>query len=561
MLELLLLHWPTVLLAAIPLIGLLISRSWKSGDVDFKQYAHFPQPEERDEKRGHWPWIEKSAAVGDPRRSFDIILYEQAQKLGFPPVLLVDWRPMEPLLILFILDNTVAEQVTKTSKQFSTSIPKHPAMQDLAPLVGSRSLVTLDGDEWKGLRKRILPGFQPQHLLSLVKVILDKSKLFIEHLEKRAESGEEFRVDELTTNLAFDVIGIVTFDMELNAQIPGKQSPVLLTYRELSHAYIARDVTKHWLRRYFTENERKIRRLDKKLDVILKENIQKEHAKIIRGDATASRSVATLSLHGIEKLTPEILQQTSDTCRGFLFAGHDTTSILMQWAFYELSRSPSALKALRDELDGVFGPDPNPSAVTEQLLGPGNGELLNRLKYTDAIIKETLRLYPPGTTARLAPQGSGTTLTLPNGEKLVVDGLVLTPRALIIQRDPKIFGETKDDFVPERWLGPEAANIPESCWRPYERGPRRCTGSELANMEVKVVLACIARRFDWVKVGLGELDADENGQPILNEKGYYKTKSEIFTVGLPKMRSCRLSGSIHANLFFLSDRPSHRQAS
>ncbi|KAF3010273.1 hypothetical protein E8E14_002734 [Neopestalotiopsis sp. 37M] len=532
MIELLLLHWRTALLALIPLIGFLVARKFKSNEIDFKQYAHFPQPEARDEKRGHWPWIEKSAGEGDPRRSFDIILYEQAQKLGFPPVLLVDWRPMEPLLILFILDNNVAEQVTRATKQWSTSTPKHPAMQDLAPLVGSRSLVTLDGDEWKGLRKRILPGFQPQHLLSLVKVILDKSVLFIEHLEKRAQTGEEFRLDELTTNLAFDVIGIVTFDMDLNAQVPDNQSPVLTTYRDLSNAYNARDLTKHWMRRYFSENERKIRSLDKKLDNILKENILKEHKKLLAGDNTASRSVATLSLHGIEKLTPEMLQQTSDTCRGFLFAGHDTTSILMQWSFYELSKSPKAMKALKDELDEVFGKDPQPSSVINQLLAPGNSDLLNRLKYTDAIIKETLRLYPPGTTARLAPQGSGTTLTMPDGQKLVVDGLVLTPRALIIQRDPKIFGETKDDFVPDRWLGPEAANIPESCWRPYERGPRRCTGSELANMEAKVVLACIARRFDFVKVGLGELETDENGQHILDDKGYYKTKSTLFTTDL-----------------------------
>lgn len=116
----------------------------------------------------------------------------------------------------------------------------------------------------------------------------------------------------------------------------------------------------------------------------------------------------------------------------------------------------------------------------------------------------------------------------------MVDGLVLTPRAYIIQRDPAIFGETKDDFVPERWIGPEAANIPESAWRPYERGPRRCTGSELANMEVRVVLACIVRRFDFIKVGLGELEIDEKERPILDDKGYYKTKSELFSVSFPR---------------------------
>ncbi|KXH68975.1 cytochrome P450 52A11 [Colletotrichum salicis] len=528
-----LLQWKLLVLAAIPVaVVYYLRRTKATPGIDIKQYSHFPQPEEADPVRGHWPWIEKSAGLGDPRRAFDEILYEQAEKLGFPPVLLVDWRPIEKFLILFILDNDVAEQVTKPSKQYSTSVPKHPAIQHLAPLVGARSLVTTDGEEWKGLRKRILPGFAPSHLLGLVKVILDKSETFIELMEQKAATGEEFTIDEYTTNLAFDVIGIVTFDMDLNAQIEGKQSEVLLTYRALSQAFNKRIPGKNWMRQYFTDNERTLRRLDKKLDGILKEEIKKQHKELLSGADTASRSVATLSLQGIDVLTPEILQQTSDTLRGFLFAGHDTTSILLQWCFYELHRRPQSAKDLKDELDEVFGPDQSPKSVIEQLKSPEAGKLLARLPYTDAVIKEALRLHPPGTTARVAPQGSGTTLTLPNGQKLVVDDLCVTPRAYIIQRDPKIFGETKDDFMPERWLGEEGAKIPDSSFRPYERGPRRCTGSELANLEVRIILACIARYFEFIKVGQGELDLDEKGQPQLDEKGFYKTKSVMFSTHL-----------------------------
>jgi cytochrome P450 len=172
--------------------------------------------------------------------------------------------------------------------------------------------------------------------------------------------------------------GIVTFNVELNAQVPGKQSPVLLAYRALQQEYIKRDTSKHWLRRYFSKNERTIRRLDKELDTVLKTQIRKEHENIMNGDK-AHRSVATLSLSGVETLTPEILQQTSDTCRGFLFAGHDTTSILMQWVFYELSKRPASLKALRDELDDVFGTDPTCASVMEQLSGGAAGELMSCL--------------------------------------------------------------------------------------------------------------------------------------------------------------------------------------
>lgn len=157
----------------------------------------------------------------------------------------------------------------------------------------------------------------------------------------------------------------------------------------------------------------------------------------------------------------------------------------------------------------------------------------------DAIIKETLRLHPPGTTARRAPEGSDTVLTMPNGDKLNVDGIILSPVAYIIQRDKKVWGETANDFIPERWLGgPEAADIPDGSYRPYERGPRRCTGSELANLEAKVILAVVARHFDFIKTGLGELSADEEGQPILDDKGYYKTESVLYTVGRVDISHC-----------------------
>ena len=366
----------------------------------------------------------------------------------------------------------------------------------------------------------------------MVDVILDKSETFIELMEQRAASGETFTLGPYTTNLVFDIIGIVTFDMDLNAQIDGQQSEVLLTYRALSQAFNKRPFGGVGWRDYFSANEREIRSMDKKLDSILKAEIKKQHKALMSGPTdtkTKNKSVATLSLHGVDKLTSQILQQTSDTLRGFLFAGHDTTSILLQWAFYELHIHPSAAKTLKEELDSVFGPNTHPSAVVKALRSSEAGALLHKLPYTDALIKETLRLHPPGTTARIAPSSSNTMLTLPNGDTLCVDGLCVTPRAYIIQRHPKTFGDTCNDFKPERWLGEEGKKIPESSFRPYERGPRRCTGSELANLETKIIIVCVARHFDFVKQGLGELDLDEKGEVQVDGKGKAKTKGTMFS--------------------------------
>jgi hypothetical protein len=137
-------NWKLLALAAITLAITYYLQKTKAKPIDLKQYSHFPQPEPADAIRGHWPWIERAVGEGDPRRQFDEMLYEQAEKLGFPPVLLVDMRPLEKFPVLFILDNDVAEQVTKPNRHFRTSMPKHPSIQQLAPLVGARSLVTTD---------------------------------------------------------------------------------------------------------------------------------------------------------------------------------------------------------------------------------------------------------------------------------------------------------------------------------------------------------------------------------------------------------------------------------
>lgn len=148
--------------------------------------------------------------------------------------------------------------------------------------------------------------------------------------------------------------------------------------------------------------------------------------------------------------------------------------------------------------------DPNPSTVRDRLLSDGGQGLLQRMTYTAAVIKETLRLWPPAATARTTKSGAGLRVVTPAGA-YPLDGVEVYNCTILIQRDPKVYGDTANDFVPERWLPGEAARIPVSAWRPFERGPRNCIGQELANLEARVVVALVARRYAFVKVRLGGL--------------------------------------------------------
>lgn len=316
---------------------------------------------------------------------------------------------------------------------------------------------------------------------------------------------------------------------DLKAQVTDEESELLVAFMGISAQFKGRKGRAipgaDW------RQERKRRKLAAKIESLTKDVVRQEFARVTSTgyNATNSRSVLGLSLQGTDELTDELLQQTSDNLRLFMFAGHDTTSILMQWAFYELSRSPQQRRALSAELDELFGTDVDPETIGAKLLGPGGPELLNQMTYAAGVIRETLRLHPPAASVRMTPPGADFQLALPGGKTICPDGCIMYLNSFVIQHDENVWGENVDEFVPERWLG-DTSWMPPGSWRPFERGPRSCIGLELANIEAKVILALVSRKYDFIKVGIGELDLDAEGQPVADVKGYYRTKSELFNV-------------------------------
>lgn len=362
---------------------------------------------------------------------------------------------------------------------------------------------------------------------------------FLEHLDRLASTGEAVPLGDYTTSLTFDVIGMATMDKDLRAQQPrGERSELINLYLDLLASYRALEDSPvaNWIIHPIAIYRQK--QLAKKIDVLLMDVVRDKYAELQAGGdaagATASRSVLALGLQDCVDLTPEVLQQTCDSLKTFLFAGHDTTSILLQWSFYELERTPRAAAALCAELDDLFGPDPDPRSVMRVLVERGE-EVMGKMTYTSAFVKEILRLYPPGGSARYAPPGSGLFVTDAEGKSYCLDGTLIYLCATIIQRDPAVYGPTAGEFLPERWLeggdgvggGPE--KIPAGAWRPFERGPRNCIGQELANIESKIILACVARRYEFVKVGLGAIKRDGEGKRVV-EGGKCVTESELYSV-------------------------------
>lgn len=107
------------------------------------------------------------------------------------------------------------------------------------------------------------------------------------------------------------------------------------------------------------------------------------------------------SVNQAKSLDPTFKRIAVNQIKMFVFAGHDTTSATICYAYHLLSKSPEALAKIRAEHDAIFGKSVDEAG--EKICG--SPHLLNQLPYTVAVIKETLRLYPPASTLRAGAAG------------------------------------------------------------------------------------------------------------------------------------------------------------
>ncbi|KAI1078699.1 cytochrome P450 [Whalleya microplaca] len=464
----------------------------------FQQYGDIPQlPSSL--LLGHLKLMGESLARGPADRHPDSVFIQMNEDLGRPPLI-----------------HEIAEQISKASRLFPTSTPKAD-LRYLEPVIGPTSILALHGEKWKALRKRFNPGFAPQYLMTLLPCILDKTTSFIEHLDSFVRTGSDFSLVPLGVNLTFDIIGAVVMGEDLRAQhtSTSNQSELIQTYRELLSAYADDKADLPWW--LIPRTILKRRRLGKRIDNIVKAIIYRSHTV----ESDNARSILSLALQDTKVLTPQLIDEACDQIKTFLFAGHDTTTV-------------------RAELDDILGPETDVAEVRARLLSPNGADALHRMKYISAVMKETLRLHPPAATARMSAPSTGLTVRSPDGQEHCLDGTIIYNCETLIHRDPGVYGNSADSFVPERWIGQDDEpsekewtasslhQLPSSAWRPFERGPRSCIGQEFANIELRVIIAVVARRYDFIKVGLGEIETDEKHLPVIAHGGRFKIKSELY---------------------------------
>ncbi|WP_216897352.1 cytochrome P450 [Nocardia alni] len=171
-------------------------------------------------------------------------------------------------------------------------------------------------------------------------------------------------------------------------------------------------------------------------------------------------------------------------------AGHETTGNLLAFTAHFLARNPELAARVRAEA----------GAVTTD--GRIAYEDVATLKVTEAVISETLRLWPTAPGFFRAAR-EDTTL----GGYPIAAGEWVFVLLLAVHRDPAVWGRDAEEFRPDRWLQ-EGFRAAPWMYRPFGTGPRSCIGQAFALHEAKLIIASLVR--DYELASTAELDVEEN---------------------------------------------------
>ncbi|XP_068459667.1 thromboxane-A synthase isoform X2 [Clinocottus analis] len=387
-------------------------------------------------------------------------------------------------------------------------------------------LLFLRNERWKRVRSILTPSFSAAKMKEMVPLINTATDALMRNLNGSADSGEAFDIHKCFGCFTMDVIASVAFATQVDSQnnpddpfVRHAQTffsfsffrPIMLFF--IAFPFITPPLVRFipnkrrdQMNQFFINSIQKIiqqreeqpaeeRRRDF-LQLMLDARTSKEGVSLEHFDTTypagdqltqppASDQDERLHPQEPSSKRPKKKMITEDEIVGqafvFLLAGYETSSNTLGFTCYLLAINPECQCKVQQEVDEFFTRHESPDYINVQ-----------ELKYLDMVISEALRLYPPGFRfARDIDQDY-----VLNGQ-LLPKGATLEIPAGFLHYDPEHWPEP-ERFIPERFTPEAKAARHPFVYLPFGAGPRNCVGMRLAQLEIKMALVRLFRRFSIV---------------------------------------------------------------
>ena len=328
-------------------------------------------------------------------------------------------------------------------------------------------------ERWLSMRRHLAKGFLTNRLKKMMPIQLEVMDEAMEGFAQRAGEGPVDIYQEMV-KVSLALIGKSLF----GRRISDEELQVIADAVSDIQAFILRQIVQPYLIPWY--------RLSGKTAYYQKirgegESLIEEHINIRRRDGGGGSDMLGHMLETLYEDTGRPMEDSQlliETLQ-LLIAGNESSSIALAWTFYLLARHPECIARIRSEIESVVGE------------GPLDFAALRRLEYTAQVLNEALRLYPPfwmiDRIAQEEDEAAG--IHIPAG-------IMVIPYIYGTHRNPDFWPDA-ETFDPSRF---ERASVKERhtfAHIPFGGGPRVCIGSNMALMQILLILVSFIRDYDF----------------------------------------------------------------
>lgn len=342
-----------------------------------------------------------------------------------------------------------------------------------------------DGDQWKVHRRIASNMFSRNLLRRTTEVTLQKLHLVADILKISSKNSTNVDIQDIFYRMTFDTTSFTAFGCNMNSllSLDGVHS-FAAAFDEMQFLVHSRILDPLFQVKRFMclgYRERRIAELKKMLSHEIKNIIynrqcsEKKNVHDILGRIINHDKIkCTLSE-----------DELCDFVMNILIAGRDTTACALSWTFYELTKYPCVVQKIIREVEQVC-------ASIANSLPDYSYDTICKLRYTHAVVMEVLRLHP---SVPVNHKYAINDDVLPDGT-FIPSGAAVSWLPIAMGHSEKIWGDDALQFNPDRFFNmkePSPFKYPV-----FNAGPRTCLGKPLALMTIKLTLAYLLPRFDFV---------------------------------------------------------------